>query len=368
MQSTLIATASGHKIAHLTLNNPKLLNAQNLEMVRTMRVLFDAWAADDDVVMVLLTGSGERAFCAGGDIKSLHAHGIDEQDLASADKDGLLAEKIQLAKEFFIHEYGTMYAMHTYPKPIVAWGNGVVMGGGLGLLAASSHKVVTNSTLMAMPEVSIGLFPDAGGSYFLNHMLGKVGLFLGLTGARFTGADALHLGLADAFCAHDDFDALLATLCQADWQATKNDAHALVSKVLQQYHRAYPPSQVLSALDEINRLMNAGDLLAVDSALQNYTGDDAWIKAAIDSYRQGSATTKALTWRIFHALRTTKKGVALSEIFKMEECVATQCVVRGDFKEGVRALLIDKDKNPKWRYTLQNLPDEYLAQFFENGW
>lgn len=335
-------TINGKHIAIITLNSPKTLNAMNLAMVKATAHALDGWANDDAVAMVVIQGN-DKALCAGGDIKSLQSGNVADAD------------------EFFSHEYSLMYQLHTYPKPILAWGHGIVMGGGLGMLAGCSHRVVTPQTLMAMPEVSIGLFPDAGGSYFLHRMMGKVGLFLGLTGARFTGVDAYYLGLADAFCEHGDFDELLALLLNADWQEDKYNHH-LLNQLLCQYHQDIPitNSQIIANYDEINRLMNAGDLWVVDKELVNYVGNSEYIKSATDIYKNGSAITKALTWRIYHGV----KPLSLKEIFEMEKIVAVNCVEQGDFKEGVRALLIDKDKNPKWRYTLDDLPEGYLKEFF----
>lgn len=348
MQSELIKTNHGKHIGLITLNNPKALNAQNLEMVKYTKSTLKAWQNDDSVAMIILRGAGDRALCAGGDIKSLHTGSTTN------------------ALDFFENEYGLMHAMHTYPKPILAWGHGIVMGGGLGLLAGSSHKVVTDSTLMAMPEVSIGLFPDAGASYFLNRMMGKIGLFLGLTGARFTGSDALYLGLADMMCHHDDYKPVLARLMATDW-ADNATNHHILSSILNDFHKPklVADSQILQNFHTIHELLHQKDLLAVDHALLNYQGNSDYIKSAIELYQQGSAITKALTWHIFHNLRTTNKGFSLQEIFDMETKVAVHCVEHGDFKEGVRALLIDKDKNPKWQFTLSLLTQETIDKYFQ---
>ncbi len=344
--SHLHPTKYGKNIAIITLNNPKALNAQNLDMVKATHALLDKWADDESVAVVVLHGAGEKGLCAGGDIKTLHT------------SDGY-------AHDFFVQEYGLMHAMHTYPKPIMTWGHGIVMGGGMGLFAASSHKVVTKATLMAMPEVSIGLFPDAGASYFLNHMAGKTGLFLGLTGARFNGADAYAFGLADFVISHERFDELLKKLCQVDFKDNQTNHH-LLSACLNEFHDSslLPKSELTNCFDEINELMNQGDLMAVDKALMSYVGGSDFIKSAIELYKHGSDTTKAITFKIYHDLKTTKKDYSLRQFFDLETVVATHCVSHGDFKEGVRALLIDKDKNPNWRHTLADMPKEYLDGFF----
>lgn len=337
-----ILTKDGKMIGVIMLNNPKALNAQNLDMVQTVRQVLRAWRDDKGVVVIVIHGAGNRALCAGGDIKSLaQAHDVDS------------------VRQFFEQEYELMAMLYEYPKPVLAWGHGVVMGGGLGLLSACSHKVVTADTMMAMPEVSIGLFPDAGGSWFLNRMMGKVGLFLGLTGGRFHGVDALYLGLGDAYLENEHFDAVLEALVDNDWQGNH---HGEVSKILTHFHKnPTKSSQVIECFHEISHLMNQGTLMEVDKALKNYQGDSPFIKNAIDSYLKGSDTTKAITWRLYHGMRPK----SIRQMFEIENMVAVHCVIQGDFKEGVRALLIDKDKNPQWRYTLDDMPDGWIDGFFE---
>ncbi|AKG07277.1 hypothetical protein AAX05_08175 [Moraxella bovoculi] len=339
--SEQLPTDDGRSIGIITLNNPKALNAQSLDMVKAMMRIFSDWRDDESVVAIVLRGAGERALCAGGDIKTLsQATGLSD------------------VQEFFEHEYGLMQMLYEYPKSILAWGHGVVMGGGLGLLSACSHKAVTSETMMAMPEVSIGLFPDAGGSWFLNRMMGKVGLFLGLTGARFSGVDALYLGLADVYVAPDSYGDVIKALTSADWQG---DHHGLLNQILAKFYQTPDhDSQILKDFHAISALMNAGSLADVDRALRGYQGDSEFIKSAIENYTKGSDTTKALTWRIYHEV----KPYSIAEMFDMERKVAVNCVMRGDFKEGVRALLIDKDKNPKWRYTLADMPVGYIDGFF----
>ena len=352
MTDTILArlapTAHGKYIGVITLNNPKALNAQDLGMVKTIRTHLDTWMNDDSVAVVVLHGTGDKGLCAGGDIKALYGG-------ASG----------ATAHDFFTHEYGLMHARLSSRKPFLAWGVGVGVGGGRGLFGGFRQSVVTSATLMAMPEVSIGLFPDAGASYFLNHLAGKIGLFLGLTGARFTGADAWAFGLADFAIGHDRFDELIGLICQIDFKDDRSNHH-LLSACLNDSHDTsiLGESELSKAFDEINHLMNVGDLMDIDKALMAYDGDNDFIKSAIDIYKNGSDTTKAITFKIYHDLKTTKKDFSLKQIFDLETVVATHCVNHGDFKEGVRALLIDKDKSPKWRHTLADMPVGYIDEFF----
>lgn len=350
VESTLHPTDNGKVIAILTLNNPKALNAQNLAMVQATRTLLDAWATDDAVAMIVIRGAEDRAMCAGGDIKSLYS-----------------ADSGDNVYDFFDNEYGLMHKMHTYPKPIVAWGNGIVMGGGLGLFCASSHKVVTESTLMAMPEVSIGLFPDAGASYFLPRLADRLGLFLGLTGMRFSGADAVDICLADYGIRHDEFDRVIDTLAKTEFGDDNAQNYCSVSDCLLKLSNSasLPKGQLIKNLDIISKLMTGDDLQTVDKNLHAYDGQNADIQTAIDNYHYGSNITKALTWHIYHTVKNAEPPMSLSDIFAMETKVAVNCVTKGDFKEGVRALLIDKDKNPQWQYSsINDIPQEFIDGFF----
>ena len=188
---TLIAE-NGCQIGVITLNAEKTLNALSLDMIDLMAEQLALWSTDDNIALVLMQAAGEKAFCAGGDLQNLYQSMLTHH--ASVDKDDVRAN--QYACDFFNREYRLDYLIHTYPKPILCWGHGIVMGGGIGLMAGASHRVVTEKSRLAMPEIGIGLFPDVGGSYFLNRMPGKLGLFLALTGAMVNAADAKFTKLA----------------------------------------------------------------------------------------------------------------------------------------------------------------------------
>lgn len=329
---TFLPIGNNKQLAMVVFDKPKALNAQDMAMVQTLDSLLQAWQDDPSVVAIVLRGAGDKAFCAGGDIKGLYHHIVAQEQLA--------------VRAFFEAEYRLIHRIHTYPKPMIAWGDGIVMGGGLGVFAGCSHKIVTTNTTMAMPEVSIGLFADAGGSYFLRRMMNKVGLFLGLTGARFGGVDAYHLGLADFVMKQGGYEALLDALKQVQWTDNAMDNKALASQALQALHSdEMGVSVVLEHLPQINALMNAGTLDGIDRALRAYDGDSVWLGASIDFYVAGSPTTKALTYLLYHKVY----GLSLGQVLALELNVAQACCAVGDFCEGVRALLIDKDKNPNWQ-------------------
>src|SRR5690554_6615229 len=199
-------TADGHKIGIATLNSERSLNALSLAMIDALEPQLEAWANDDSIVCVWLEGAGEKAFCAGGDIVAMY----------KAAKD-LPKEPVAEVVDFFTREYRLDYRIHTYPKPLLVWADGFVMGGGMGLMNGASHRVVTERSRLAMPEISIGLYPDVGATYFLSKLPDNMGLFLGLTAAQVNAADALYIGLADFAIASDMRDNTLHALTNASW-------------------------------------------------------------------------------------------------------------------------------------------------------
>ena len=180
--------ATAGNIGHLTLNVPKTLNSLTRDMVEMLTEHLEAWAVDDAIMAVVIDGASEKAFCAGGDVQAL-------RNSCLATPGG----PCDYAENFFAREYRMNYILHRYPKPVICWGHGVVMGGGLGILAACSHRVVSERTRIGMPEVTIALFPDVGGSWFLNKMPGQVGRFLALTAANINASDAIFCGLRKPF-------------------------------------------------------------------------------------------------------------------------------------------------------------------------
>src|SRR3954471_21585602 len=203
-----IETASGHAFGRATLNTPAVLNALSLAMIDLLDPQLIAWAEDPRIVGVVLDGAGDRAFCAGGNVVTV------TRAVRAAGPGQVPTE----ASDFFGHEYRLDYRIHTYPKPILCWGHGIVMGGGIGLLAGASHRVVTPRTRLAMPEIGIGLFPDVAGSWFLPRMPGRCGVFLALTGAPLTASDARLAGLADFTLPHERLADVLGAVSAERWQ------------------------------------------------------------------------------------------------------------------------------------------------------
>lgn len=351
------AAASGN-LGRLTLNSPETLNSLTLEMVDLIQAALNQWRDDPSIAAIVIDGSGEKAFCAGGDVHALHAS-----------SSGTPGGPCEYAESFFAREYRMNYCLHTYPKPILCWGHGIVMGGGLGVMAGCSHRVVTEATRIAMPEVNIALFPDVGGSWFLNHMPGASGRFLALTAASINAADALFCGLADRFVGAEHKDAVLSALLAVNWEATPSANHGHMRHVLRGFsesaNREMPVAQVEPHLPVINALCDGDDIHDVIDRITAVETEDRWLAKARDGLLYGSKL--AALW-IDRQLFETRHS-SLREVFQQELQLGTNIMRHSEFAEGVRALLIDKDRSPAWAYAdSRAVPIEVLDQFFAAPW
>lgn len=356
-------TETGKRIAIASLNGVKTLNALSLPMIDLLQPQLNRWQKDDQIVCVVLQGVGDRAFCAGGDIQALHRMS------SPYGKPETSAE----ALAFFEREYRLDYTIHTYDKPVIVWGTGIVMGGGIGLLAGASHRVVTETTRMAMPEVTIGLYPDVGGSWFLNRAPGKAGLFLGVTGASFNATDAKFIGLADRFVPHGEKERLFEALCDIHWSENRSENtkanHDLVSELLREFEYAnseqLPEGNVAKHLPWINDLCDTADVIKVVERLRTYTGDDSWIQGAVQGVTKGCPITPYL---VMEQLERSKH-MSLKEAFQLELIMSVNCTRLGHFREGVRALLIDKDRTPRWQpNAVEKVTTQEIEAHFEPPW
>ena len=349
------ATADGRRIGRATLNAPASLNALSLDMVNLLYPKLKAWIRDPDIVAIVLDSTGDRAFSAGADIRDLY-HSMREYGSAPN----------PYAQHFFFTEYALDYRIHTCPKPLLCWGHGIVMGGGLGLLAGASHRVVTPQSRLAMPEISIGLFPDVGGSWFLNRLPGRAGLVLGLTGAPMNASDALFAGMAD-FCIDDaSRQAVLDDILQSRWGTDAAANKAQMTRLLDRHESQaeLAPSNLRRHFDLIRKTVGMASLKdTAERLLALPTEGDEWLARAVDTFRRGSPTSAALAWELQQRCRHR----SLADVFRIEYNVTISCCAAHDFAEGVRALLIDKDRNPQWNPpTLDAVASSFIESHFRD--
>ncbi|MEQ8356802.1 MAG: enoyl-CoA hydratase/isomerase family protein [Kiloniellaceae bacterium] len=313
----------------ITLNRPQALNALTLRMIGDLIPQLAAWQEDSEVKAVVVRGAGERAFCAGGDVRAVWEAG------RSGDR---------LTEDFFRAEYRLNRLIHVFAKPYVALIDGITMGGGVGLSVHGSHRVAGDRTMIAMPEVGIGLFPDVGGTYFLPRLPGRTGLFLALTGWRLNGADAVYCGLATDYVPSDRQGELAAAFAQVDWDEAAPET--LVDSVIDRIKIAPEPSDLAPRQPLIDHCFSAGSVESILAALDE-AGDEAgddWAANIAGTIRKQSPTSLKVTFA------QLEKGASLDfDAAMIQEYRMSQAFMAGeDFYEGIRALLVDKDRQPKW--------------------
>ncbi|MBX8569915.1 enoyl-CoA hydratase/isomerase family protein [Pseudomonas cichorii] len=346
----------GARIGIASLDAEKSLNALSLPMILALQDKLAAWADDPQIVCVLLRGNGPKAFCAGGEVRSLAE--------ACREAPGTVPP---LAASFFAAEYRLDYSLHTYPKPLICWGHGYVLGGGMGLLQGASIRIVTPSSRLAMPEISIGLYPDVGASWFLSRLPGKLGLFLGLTGAHINGRDALDLDLADRFLLDEQQDVLIESLLQLNWQEqTDVQLNSLLKALQQEALPRLPAAQWLPRREQIDELLDVGNLPGAWNAIEHLQHqDDALLARCAKNLLEGCPLTAHLVWeQIIRA-----RHLSLAQVFQMEYAMSLNCCSHPEFNEGVRARLIDKDHTPHWHWQdVAKIPRAVIEAHFAKAW
>ena len=319
----------------VTLNRPKALNALTHGMVVALHARLKQWAADDAVGTVVIQGAGDRAFCAGGDIRTLYDSG----------KAGT-----PYAIDFYRDEYRLNAFIKHFPKPYVALLNGFVMGGGVGVSLHGSHRVADETMIFAMPETGIGLFPDVGGSWFLPRMRGELGMYVALTGTRLRASDALYAGIGTFFVPATRRAAMMAELCAgAD----------IVEHILQESEADEPAAPLRDLQGRIDAIFSAH---SVESILERLERDGTdWAADTARAIRAKSPTATKL------AFRQIREGAKLSfdDCMRMEFRLVNRVIAGHDFYEGVRATIIDKDGAPKWQpATLAQVRDADIDAYF----
>jgi enoyl-CoA hydratase len=327
------------KAGRITLNRPKALNALTLSMVRTIWPTLLAWKDDPAVELVILDGAGERGLCAGGDVRWLY----DSRSRGIGD-----------ALAFWREEYPLNALIHRYPKPFVPIMDGIVMGGGIGLSAhvRSGTRIVTERSQLAMPETTIGLIPDVGGTWLLGRAPDSFGEYLGLVGERMHGAGTIFSGFADVFVQSAKLDELRAALCEARSQDVKG--------VIARFSETPPHSNLAERAEEVGRMFSKPTVPAIIEALVQEESE--WALKTREALLTRSPKALAAT---LAAVRRSRKLGSLEEALNVELRLCIHLFEDGEFSEGVRALLVDKDKNPRWKPpTLAELDDAVVEALF----
>lgn len=322
---------------HITLNRPKALNSLTTEMCQVLRQQLQAWEKDAAVANVIIDGMGDRAFCAGGDIRALYQNG---------------RENPEQAINFFRQEYRMNKTIFHYAKPYIAFLHGITMGGGVGVSLHGSHRVASEDLVLAMPETGIGFFPDVGGSYFLSRLKSKMGYYLGLTGERIGAADAKWLGLITHIIPKEKKSVAM--------EAIKNQTDKdKISSILDQF------CIEVSSARLINRQNQIEDCFSADSV------EEIFLRLEENNTEWSLLTTKTLLSKSPTSLKVTfeqlKRGESLNfdDAMQMEFNIAHQFLKTPDFYEGVRAAVIDKDQNPQWNpAVIDEVPTNQVTSFF----
>ncbi|NLC35872.1 MAG: enoyl-CoA hydratase/isomerase family protein [Alcaligenaceae bacterium] len=354
-----VLTTGRLQVGVATLNRPRTLNGLSLPMCELLYDKLMAWANDPSIAFVILTGAGEKAFCAGGDL-----HGIYDSILNNETGN---AWDNPYTRRFFDIEYRLDYLIHDYPKPVLCWGNGIVMGGGVGLMAGASHRVVSETTRFAMPEITIGLFPDVGGTWLLSRLPGGVGRFLALTGAQLGAADCLFLGLADHALESAHWPEFIAAVQKAAWHDEADENAITLEHLLKSMAMPIEGAGPLRQnYDAIRHACDGGDFHAICNAIARFANhSDPWLQKAAATFAAGSPGSARLSFTLLERARL----LSLADVFRQEYIVSLQCGVQGDLQEGIRALLIDKDRQPRWNpATLQDATTVWVERFFEEPW
>lgn len=330
-------------VGRILLNRPRALNALDLVMVDMMMVQLKSWEQDASVKAVIVEGAGEKAFCAGGDIRGLYdARKVDDEEMLDA---------------FYRREYHLNHYIANYPKPYIALMDGITMGGGVGVSIHGRFRVVTERTLFAMPETGIGFFPDVGGGYFLPRCPGKIGMYLGLTGARIKAADCLYTGLATHGATSDSLDLIKAALASASYYG---DNFKVVEDILDTHSASFGYAPLAAARDVIDANFAADSVVKIFEALDAEQSDF------------GPETRKMLATKSPTALCVSfdqiRQGadMSLAEVLNMEYRLSQRMVCKPDLFEGVRAVIVDKDHSPKWQHgDIGQVDPREVAEFFE---
>ena len=327
-------------IGHISLNRPKALHALTLDMCHAISEALSQWESDDAIEAVMIDHAQGRGFCAGGDIAML--------------RDSALNDGGKRAREFFHDEYQLNHQLFTYPKPVVAFMDGVTMGGGVGIALPAKYRVATENTRFAMPETGIGLFPDVGGGWYLSRIGGRLGQFLALTGARLDGAEAVWTGLATHYVPSEMLEDIKARIVERPGR---------ISGILSEPVGTPPKAKIEANSLKIAKHFAGDDYEAILSSLESAAADgDDWAQKERDTLGTKSPQTCMVALR---QLATSEGLSTFADNMRMEYRIASRVITRPDFAEGVRAVIVDKSGDPKWDpSTPEGVSKELLDSIF----
>lgn len=317
------------RVGYITLTRPKVLNAVNEAIVAGMTDALNRWADDPNISLVMVDSDSERAFSAGGDLSAMYEHGR--------------AGQFDAGNAFWREEYRLNSMISNYPKPYVAFMDGIVMGGGVGLSAHGSHRIVTEHSLVAMPECSIGLITDVGGTYLLHQAPGHLGEYLGLTGTRMNGADAIYANLADHYVEREKLAELKSRLIET------GDVAAIGA-----FASPAPVSAFAGNQAEIDHAFSGQTVHEISDRLTAISSE--WAVKALEAIRRGSPISLQATLVAIREAESLELGI------RNEYRFVSRVLEHGDFIEGIRAVIVDKDRNPRWKYSgLDDVPKDLLT-------
>ncbi len=338
-ESEVLSCIQG-KAGLITLNRPKALNSLNLEMIREIMRVLKSWETDPNVAFVVIEGAGEKAFCAGGDIRSVY--------------EARLEGKRDYKDALFREEYQLNYYISQYSKPYISLINGICMGGGLGISIHGSHRIVTEKAVMAMPETGIGFFPDVGGSYFLNRCPGQIGMFMAITGEKISGSDAIYAKLGTHFVSTDTFDAFREKLLSAT--SADQAQHIIDSSSMTPL-----PSELSTLKSLIDEIFDGTTLTEILDKLYAAKHPKAY------DWVRNLAKKSPLSMAVAFTLLKKTKGMSLKKCLPIEFRLSQKFVEHYDFFEGIRALLVDKDNSPKWQPNhISKVKTAEVRDYFKN--
>ena len=313
------------------LNRPKSLHALDESICTALLEVFQDFQHDDAVKAIWLDSTTPKAFCAGGDVRKLRQLVVNDE--------------VETANKFFEQEYALDLLLHNYAKPILVWGEGYVMGGGLGLFMAAPFRLVTPYSRLAMPEINIGLYPDVGATRFLADR-GAIGLFTGLTGSIMTAAGAYGIGWATHIC-DAQRDNVLETVINVDWDHYPAGDFRAIDDTLNSMHRPVGPGPLQNSLDVIQSVCRGHNFEHdYESIIGLSDARSDWLRQASENLQKGSPATAALTWLLW---QWGKQVHSWNEVFELETQISDWKIRHADFVEGVRARLVDKDLSPEWK-------------------